>query len=66
VPERINPSPVFRSKAKVRLEKGDHEIVIALDTDGGKGWGFCSFFESLTKTGRHVFPQTVPIRKSRS
>jgi hypothetical protein len=66
VPERINPSPVFRSKAKVRLEKGDHEIVIALDTDGGKGWGICSFFESLAKTGRHVFPQPVPIRKSRS
>ncbi len=60
VPERINPAPVFRSKAKVRLEKGDHDLVIALDTDGGNGWGFCCFFESLAKTGRPEFPVPVP------
>jgi hypothetical protein len=40
----INPAPYIRTQAPVKLAKGEHEIVVALDRAGGKGWGiFVSF-----------------------
>jgi hypothetical protein len=44
VPDRINPAPMLRSQVTLKLGKGLHEIVIALDTAQGNGWGlFCCF-----------------------
>ena len=43
-PKRANPAVPDRSSVTVSLGKGEHEIVIALDTDHGMGWGiFCRF-----------------------
>ncbi|NQU11125.1 DUF2961 domain-containing protein, partial [bacterium] len=44
-PGRVNPCPRTRSRARIKLAKGTHEIVIAFDTDGGNGWGICFSFE---------------------
>ncbi len=42
---RINPAPTSRSKVRVRLEQGTREIVVAFDTDQGRGWGMFFCFE---------------------
>lgn len=61
VPERINPAPRLRSKVTLCLGKGLHEIVVALDTAQGNGWGiFCCF--EIPRSARHrdrrpLFPQ---------
>ena len=39
VPERRNPLDPWRSKVKVNLTSGRHEVVVAVDTDHGGGWG---------------------------
>ncbi len=39
VPQLLNPANPGRSQAEVKLAKGVHEIVIALDTAEGRGWG---------------------------
>jgi alpha-L-fucosidase len=44
-PKRVNPAVPDRSKATVKLTKGKHEVVIALDTDKGMGWGILVRFE---------------------
>jgi hypothetical protein len=67
VPERMNPATAFRSKTRIALGKGSHEIVIAFDTAGGNGWGFCCFFETLEKARmpkrrRPEFPRPVVLR----
>ena len=42
-PRLENPARPGRSRFTVRLGRGSHELVIALDTHGGAGWGvFCS------------------------
>lgn len=38
-PKRQNPAKIDRSAVELRLARGTHEIVIALDTDKGNGWG---------------------------
>ena len=56
----MKPAPFIRTQAPVKLVKGEHEIVVALDRDGGEGWGiFVSFapVAGKVKTGRKpVFP----------
>ena len=39
VPERRNPIDPWRSRVEVLLAEGQHEVVVALDTDHGGGWG---------------------------
>jgi len=62
-PKRVNPSVPDRSRATVRLTKGTHEIVCALDTDKGAGWGIYFRFEvpkaARTKGLKPEFP--VPV-----
>jgi len=56
----MKPAPFIRTEAPVKLAAGEHEIVVALDRAGGKGWGiFASFAPSANKAkaGRKpVFP----------
>jgi hypothetical protein len=50
----MNPAPVIRTEAPVKLTKGTHEIVVALDRAGGNGWGiFVSFAAVAGKTTRN-------------
>ena len=58
-PELQRPVKLFRSKARLTLGRGLHEIVVAFDTHAGLANGFGCFFESTRKTGRHVFPRAV-------
>ena len=62
-PERHNPAPPFRSKVALKLGKGTHEIVIALDTTGGNGWGIFVSFEippaARKGKARPVFPKRI-------
>jgi len=44
-PKRLNPATPGRSRVTVPLKKGTHEIVVALDTDRGMGWGIFFQFE---------------------
>lgn len=64
VPERKNPAPPFRSKVALKLDKGRHEIAIALDTDSGRGWGIFCCFETPRalrgKPGDTIFPRLIP------
>lgn len=43
--KRVNPVPCARSKTRVSLSKGIHEIIVAFDTDNGNGWGAYLSFE---------------------
>jgi predicted dehydrogenase len=60
---RVNPAPVDRTKRVCRLSKGTHVLLVALDTDGGMGWGF--FLRFAIPKGRQkprvkpVFPEPV-------
>jgi hypothetical protein len=60
-PGLVNPAPVFRSKTTLNLDAGAHEIIIAMDTAAGRGWGVFVCFEtpkSLQKPSlRPVFPR---------
>jgi hypothetical protein len=38
-PKRKNPAAIDRSAVELTLTRGTHEVVIALDTDKGNGWG---------------------------
>jgi len=38
----VNPAPVSRTTARVTLSRGEHEIVVAFDRAGGKGWALCA------------------------
>ena len=42
---RVNTAPVRRCAATLELSAGEHEIVVAFDTDEGRGWGFHFAFE---------------------
>ncbi len=37
--EQKNPASPTRARLPVRLEVGEHEIVVAFDLNGGRGWG---------------------------
>jgi uncharacterized protein (DUF608 family) len=42
----VSPAPATRTQVRVKLARGTHELCVALDRAGGKGWGF---FSSLQK-----------------
>jgi len=53
----VNPAPYLRTQARVHLTEGDHELVMALDRDGGRGWGIFACFtptEAMQMPGRAV------------
>ena len=41
-PETRNPACPDRTQIEMLLDRGEHEVVIAFDTAGGKGWGIFS------------------------
>jgi len=57
----VNPAPYLRSQARVEWASGEHEIVVALDRAGGRGWGIHVCFEpteAMQVLGRTcVFPR---------
>jgi len=57
----INHAPYTRTQARVALAAGEHEIVVALDRAGGRGWGIFVTFEipdECANGGREqVFPE---------
>ena len=57
-PERQNPCSRERTRARVKLNRGRHEIMIAFDADEGNGWGISFSFENAGK-GKPVFPSVV-------
>jgi len=38
----VNPAPVSRTTARLKLSRGEHEIVVALDRANDKGWRTCA------------------------
>jgi alpha-L-fucosidase len=60
--KRVNPAPLDRSRIPVRLAKGRHEIVVALDTDHGMGWGFYACFEVPRSARRPGVLPRFPLR----
>ncbi len=61
---RVNPCSPSRSQVTVELTKGDHEIVVAFDTDKGMGWGIAFSFET-PKPDRRGKP-VLPVRVTQS
>ncbi|MEI6972139.1 MAG: DUF2961 domain-containing protein [bacterium] len=59
----INPAPHTRTQARLALAAGEHEIVVALDRAGGRGWGIFASFEipeGCDYSGRAAkFPEPV-------
>ncbi|MEI6972836.1 MAG: DUF2961 domain-containing protein, partial [bacterium] len=53
----VNPAPRKRTKAPVKLDIGEHEIVVALNRDGGKGWGMFVSFAHAASGPKKPFPQ---------
>jgi alpha-L-fucosidase len=51
-PELFNPCIPGRSTIVQQLTKGDHELVIALDTCKGMGWGIVLHLEAPGKTAK--------------
>lgn len=62
-PKRVNPAQPDRSQARLTLAKGTHEIIVALDTDTGMGWGIFFRFQApkaaLKNGATPVFPERV-------
>lgn len=59
-PTRVNPAPRTRSAIKLKLAKGTHEIVVALATDAGMGWGFYLCFEAAGSRSGKLAPADFP------
>ncbi len=52
-----SPAPSSRTQARVAMSAGEHELVIAFDRAGGRGWGIFASFE-MTEGGRLLpFPK---------
>jgi hypothetical protein len=59
-PTRVNPATRTRSQARVRMERGTHEVVIAFDTDQGNGWGIYFCWERPSdQPEERAFPQRM-------
>jgi hypothetical protein len=58
-PARLNPAPPTRTTATVKLAKGIHDIVVALDTDDGFGWGIAFSFGRPAGEPERPFPRMV-------
>jgi len=64
VPDTRNPAAPGRTTVPIPLDEGEHDIVIAFDTAGGKGWGIYSSWV-LPKSARdtkqaRAFPVLLP------
>jgi predicted protein tyrosine phosphatase len=61
----VNPAPFRRTQALVDLPAGEHEISIAIDRAGGRGWGIYLSFElpaELRVPGRSpVYPRGIGL-----
>jgi hypothetical protein len=64
---RIESLPMRRSQALVELSAGEHEIVVAFDTDAGRGRGFYFGFEvpssDRADAERSVFPAAAAVNE---
>jgi hypothetical protein len=60
-PVRVNPAADRCARIPLHLSKGSHEIVVALDTDNGNGWGlFCRFeVPEKARSGKPMFPKRI-------
>jgi hypothetical protein len=60
-PVRVNPAADRCARIPLHLSKGSHEIVVALDTDNGNGWGlFCRFeVPEKARAGKPLFPKRI-------
>jgi hypothetical protein len=59
-PLQQNPAEPDRSRVAVNLTAGTHEIIIALDTNQGRGWGIFTRFERPASSPKGSFPKLVP------
>jgi len=64
-PRRINPAAPNRSRFTVSLTRGLHEIVVAMDTDCGMGWGIYMAFAlpmgAPNPSGKVRYPRVVKV-----
>ena len=59
-PQTRNPAIPGRSSVRLALSAGAHEILIAFDLAGGRGWGIFACFEAHPAAGAPaVFPQAL-------
>jgi len=65
-PIRRNPAVPARSSVDIRLSAGNHDILLAFDTDHGMGWGFFFQFEVPPEQrphfGKPAFPRILPAK----
>jgi hypothetical protein len=59
----VNPAPPIRTSVPVKLAAGEHEIVVAFDRAGGKGWGIFVSFEIPENSGFPTRKLTFPEPK---
>ena len=59
-PRRENPAMPDRSRASVRLRRGVNDILVALDTDHGLGWGIFARFQVSATARRTVGKPRFP------
>jgi hypothetical protein len=64
-PKRVNPATPGRSRVTVTWGRGVHDVIVALDTDAGMGWGIFFRFEIAERRRKEgakaVFPK--PVKK---
>jgi hypothetical protein len=60
-PELINPAKMGRSRVTLDLSAGEHEIVVALDLCGGKGWGIYFHFDWPEGVTAGEMPDVLPL-----
>ena len=59
-PELVNPAKMGRSRATLDLTAGEHELVVALDLCGGKGWGIYFHLECPEGSTEGELPTILP------
>jgi len=60
-PGTCNPAPRDRTQVRIALAAGEHELGIALDRDGGRGWGVFVCFEIPLDQPMHGQPLVFPM-----
>jgi len=63
-PELVNPAKMGRSRITLDLSAGEHELVVALDLCGGKGWGIYFHFDWPEGVNAGEMPEVLPVRLS--
>ena len=61
-PELVNPAKMGRSRVTLDLSAGEHEIVVAFDLCGGKGWGIYFHFDWPEGVNAGEMPEILPVR----